>query len=93
MSPDPLIATPTDVTAQTPPPAPAADLPAPTAEQVRAADRVFTATHQHNAAETVLGLWTGALILHDLAVEHFAADKTEEEERKRQPEPEPQPGA
>lgn len=62
------------------PPADAANLPAPTAEQTQAADRVFTAPTQPHAAVTLLGVVTSAVLLRDLAVEHFDTSGSEEEE-------------
>lgn len=47
--------------------------PQPTPEQVRIAEAVFAA--QEKEAQTVaglLGLWTGTVLLNDLAREHFS---------------------
>jgi hypothetical protein len=88
MSHDPLLALPqTKLVVEAPArpvvEAPGAALPAPTAEQVRAADGVFS---DHKESETVaglIGMWTGVLLLHDLAVEHL--DAPDEDEQPRQP--------
>jgi hypothetical protein len=61
--------------------APSAVLPAPTAEQVRAADGVFTDHKESQAVAGVIGLWTGVLLLHDLALEHFDVPADEDEPR------------
>src|SRR5207244_12590579 len=48
-----------------------ARLAPPTSEQVRAADNVFAPRKEPETAAGLLGLWSSALILHDLAVETF----------------------
>jgi hypothetical protein len=86
MAHDPLIALPetklvVEAPAQPVVEGPSAVLPAPTAEQVRAADGVFT---DHKESETVaglIGMWTGVLLLHDLAFEHFDVAADEDEPR------------
>src|SRR5262249_40957840 len=57
-----------------------AALPPPSPEQVRAADEVFTHSQEGRAVAGMLGLWTSALLLHDLAVEHFESPPEEDEE-------------
>ena len=52
-------------------PAPEASLPPPTAEQVRAADGVFAESKEADTVLGLLGMWTGTLLLHDLAREHL----------------------
>jgi hypothetical protein len=84
MAHDPLIALPeTKLVVEAPArpvvEAPSAALPAPSAEQVRAADGVFA---DHKESETVaglIGMWTGVLLLHDLAIEHFDVPADEDE--------------
>jgi hypothetical protein len=71
--------------------APGTTAPAPTAEQAQVADRVFTTSPDSEAMLGFLGLWTGLLILHDLAVEHFDTAETDEEANREQPTPGPQP--
>ncbi len=52
----------------------------PDPEQMRAAEAAFTHDNQEaHAVAGVLGLWTGALLLHDLAAEHFEGRDEEEE--------------
>ena len=88
MAHDPLIALPetklvVEAPAQPVVEAPSVALPAPTPEQVRAADGVFT--ERHKESETVaglIGMWTGVLLLHDLAVEHLDAPEEDEQPRK-----------
>jgi len=58
----------------------------PSAEQVRAAQAVFSQHSDANFAFGLLGVWTSTLLLHDLALETFSAPDDEEEER--QPEAE-----
>ena len=90
---DPLIAAPlTHVAAQPPAPAPGAHLPAPTAEQVRAADGVFTSPHEGQKVLGMLGMWTGVLLLHDLALEHFEG-REDDEELPPEPDPDADPPA
>ncbi len=57
--------------------------PPPSAEQARVAEAVFAA--QERESETVVGLlsmWTGAMLLHDLALENFSKPAGETEARK-----------
>ena len=63
-----------------------ASQPPPSAEQVRAAQAVFSQHSDANFAFGLLGVWTSTLLLHDLALETFSAPADEEEER--QPEAE-----
>ena len=59
--------------------APSTEAPAPIlpevprdAEQVRALEAVFTAKDAESATVAgLLGVWTGAMVLHDLAVDTF----------------------
>jgi hypothetical protein len=53
---------------------------APTQEQVRAADEVFARDKESEQVLGILGMWTGALMLHDIMVDTF--DVSEEEEEK-----------
>src|SRR5262245_59240737 len=75
--------TPTDVT-----------LTPPTAEQVRAADQVFAQTREQQEVAALLGVWTGAVLLHDLAADALHNAEPEEERRRRGlvPDPKPAPG-
>jgi hypothetical protein len=88
MSHDPLIALPdTKLVVEAPArpvvEAPSAALPAPTPEQVRAADGVFADRKESDTVAGLIGMWTGVLLLHDLAVEHL--DRPDEEEKPRSP--------
>ncbi len=60
------------------------DLPTPAQE--RAADGVFTATTEQGQVAALLGMWTGALMLHDLAVEALETPAAEGEEEKKKAE-------
>ena len=56
-------------------------------EQVRAVEAVFAANERESTAVAgLLGLWTGTLVLHDLAVETFAepVDEVEPEEKPKE---------
>jgi hypothetical protein len=88
MSHDPLIALPpaklvVEAPAQPVVEAPGAALPAPTADQVRAADGVFADRKESDTVIGLIGMWTGVLLLHDLAVEHL--DRPDEEQRPPRP--------
>ena len=68
---------------------PAPILPGPPAdsEQVRALEAVFTAKEKESTTVAgLLGAWTGAMVLHDLAVETFSepAGEVEDEEKPRE---------
>jgi hypothetical protein len=52
------------------------NMPAPTAEQVSTADRVFTDPHP---AATLLGVLTSAMLLRDVAVDTFDTSGEDEE--------------
>jgi hypothetical protein len=59
-------------------------LPIPTEEQARLADRVFTEdTRESDLMIGLLGMQAGILILHDIALETFKP--LEEEARRRRP--------
>jgi len=53
-------------------------------DQMRAADAVFVQHEKDSGALGVFGMWSGALLLHDLAKEHFteAVDEEEDNEKK-----------
>jgi hypothetical protein len=85
----PLVAATNSVTpSPEPPPSPEATLPSPTAEQTQAVDGVFTTPPQRDAAATLFGVWTSAMLLRDVAVDTFTSaekdpseyDEGEEEE-------------
>jgi hypothetical protein len=54
-------------------------MPLPSAEQVQAADRVFTAAAQPHALVTLFGVATSLALLRDLAVDTFDTSAAEEE--------------
>ena len=67
-------------------PGPPHPLPPPNPEQVQAADAVFAAEEREShAVAGLLGMWTGTMLLNDLAQEHFSppADEELEEARRR----------
>jgi hypothetical protein len=74
-----------------PPAPPILDHPAPavTPEQARAADAVFAEQKESSVLAGLLGLWSGGMLLKDLATEHFAQaeDEDEEEEDKENKQP------
>jgi hypothetical protein len=72
-----------EVPALIPPPLTTALAP-PTPEQVRAVDAVFTANPgqaEAHAVEGLICLWSGTLLLHDLAREHFGKARDREDEQ------------
>jgi hypothetical protein len=57
----------------------------PSAEEVRATEAVFTQQQdESHAVLGLLGLWTGTLLLHDLAVEHFDTPEEDDETPRRE---------
>ena len=52
-------------------------------DQIRAADAVFAQHQKDSGALGVFGMWSGALLLHDLAKEHFTESVDEEEEHEK----------
>jgi L-ascorbate metabolism protein UlaG (beta-lactamase superfamily) len=52
-------------------------------DQIRAADAVFAQHQDHSVVAGMLGLWSGALLLNDLAKEHFTEPVDEEEENEK----------
>ena len=89
---EPLIAAPVaNVTAEQPAPLDVGaeiSVPPATGEQVRTADAVTTTPTEGDKVLGMLGMWTGVLLLHDLAVEHFESREDQEQERPRKKEPE-----
>ncbi len=73
---------PRKVVAVEPPAALAENAPAPTEEQVQAADQVFVPTAENRAAAAILGMWTGTMALHGLLVDHLARPQEDEEEER-----------
>jgi hypothetical protein len=57
-------------------------LTAPTAERIKAVEAVFSQQEKESRAVAgLIGLWTGTLLLHDLAVETFDEPADEKEEQ------------
>jgi hypothetical protein len=54
-------------------------------DQIRAADAVFAQNQEHSIVAGMLGLWSGAMLLNDLAKEHFTEAVDDEEEDKKEP--------
>ena len=73
---------------QPPPPAEVAAAPSP--DQVRAADAVFSQQDQESAqAAGLVGMYMGAVLLHNLAVETFQPAVEEPKKMPRPPDEEP----
>jgi hypothetical protein len=64
-------------------PLPGVTVEAPPPEQGRAAEAYFTREQENHLVAGLMGMWTGALLLHDLAVEHFEGRDELDEERQR----------
>jgi hypothetical protein len=75
------------VEAVTPPleqaPLPGVSVETPPPEQARAAEAFFTRQQENHLVAGVMGLWTGTLLLHDLAAEHFEGRDSLDEARPR----------
>ena len=57
----------------------------PSPDHVRATEAAFTKDHESAQVAGLLGMWTGTLLLHDLAVEHFEErDEVKEEREKKE---------
>ncbi len=57
-----------------------AQMATPGAEEIRTADRLFAQEHKKDDGLTAfLGVATGMIVLHDMAVDRFANDEEEEE--------------
>src|SRR5262245_42249924 len=70
-------------------PLPEEQLPPATPEQVKAVETVFAQDQESEAVYGLLGMWTGTLLLHDLAKETFdKSAEEEEEEAGEEPDPE-----
>ena len=64
-------------------PLPGVTVEAPPPEQARAAEAYFTREQENHLVAGLMGMWTGTLLLHDLAVEHFEGRDDLDEERLR----------
>jgi hypothetical protein len=94
MASDPLVSAPAVLPpaeaqqAQTPA-APDVTLEEPTAEQVRAADQVFTETKEQQDVAALIGVWTSAALLHDLAKDALYDAEADDPRRLRPQIPDP----
>ena len=68
-------------------PLPGVTVEAPPPDQVRAAEAFFTRQQESHLVAGLMGMWTGTLLLHDLAIEHFEERDDIEEERERKKKP------
>jgi hypothetical protein len=64
-------------------PLPGVTVEAPPPEQVKAAEAYFTRQEENHLVAGLMGMWTGTLLLHDLAVEHFEERDDLDEARQR----------
>jgi hypothetical protein len=64
-------------------PLPGVTVEAPPHEQVRAAEAYFTREQENHLVVGLMGMWTGTLLLHDLALEHFEGRDDLDEKRLR----------
>ncbi len=64
-------------------PLPGVTVEAPPPEQGRAAEAYFTRHEENHLVAGLMGMWTGALLLHDLAAEHFEQRDDLDEARER----------
>ncbi len=77
----PLVAATQATTPSAEPPSPGEiTLPAPTAEQIQAADGVFADSTHPNAVATLFGVAASLVLLRDVAVDTFDTSGEEEEE-------------
>jgi hypothetical protein len=67
-------------------PMPGVTVEQPPPEQGRAAEAYFSRQEENHLVAGLMGMWTGTLLLHDLAVEHFEErdDIDEQRERRKQ---------
>jgi hypothetical protein len=64
-------------------PAPGVTVEAPPPDQGRAAEAYFSHQQENHLVCGLMGMWTGTLLLHDLAIEHFEDRDEIDEERAR----------
>jgi hypothetical protein len=67
-----------------------ATVPAPTPEEVHAADTVFVPAQEANTAANLFGIWTSLVLLRDLAIENFTAPPEEPRLRKEDKDEQPE---
>jgi hypothetical protein len=56
-----------------------------TAEQIKALDAALARDRESDTVAGLLGMWTGSMILKDLAEEHFHLPVQEDEAKKKKP--------
>jgi hypothetical protein len=67
-------------------PLPGVTVEAPPPEQMRAAEAFFSRQQENHLVAGLMGMWTGTLLLHDLALEHFEdRDEIDEARARRKP--------
>jgi hypothetical protein len=67
-------------------PLPGVTVEAPPPEQGRAAEAFFSRQEENHLVAGLMGMWTGTLLLHDLAAEHFEQrDDIDEARARRKP--------
>ncbi len=59
--------------------------PTPSPAELRAADAVFAEQKDGAVVAGMFGLWSGALLLNDLATEHFTEEADEDEGKDKKP--------
>jgi hypothetical protein len=60
-------------------------LPPSDPDKVQALDALFAKQRESEQVANLLGMWTGGILLADLAKEHFVDDATESPEEKKKP--------
>lgn len=67
----------------------------PSEEETRAVEAVFAQQDENRLVAGMIGLWTSALVMHDIAVETFSRSEEDEEEtpdpKKKKDQPKEQP--
>jgi hypothetical protein len=67
-------------------PLPGVTVESPPPDQVRATEAFFTHEQESHLVAGLMGMWSGTLLLHDMAVEHFEERDEIDEERARRKE-------
>jgi hypothetical protein len=65
------------------PSVPAKPTPPLTPEQIRAVDEAMARDQEAHTVANLLGLWTGSMLLRDLAEEHFSPPADEDEQKRK----------
>jgi hypothetical protein len=67
--------------------------PAPTPEQIQAADAAFARQEKESATVAgLLGLWTGAMLLRDVTLDSLPSEEEQEDEADPRKKPRPESG-